>query len=100
MLRQGAIAPSSLPLAPLLLPAMKVAAKMPPCITGSLQIMSTESNVTKIVYKNVEHQNLQQRGQLRRRPCLALSTSCSKFREKLLLFWNVANLNFNHAHIH
>ena len=32
-------------------------------------------------------------------PKVALSTSCSKFPEKLLLFRKVANLNFNHAHI-
>ena len=31
---------------------------------------------------------------------LALSTSCSKIPEKLLLFKKVANLNFNHADIH
>ena len=30
----------------------------------------------------------------------ALSKSCSKFPEMLLLFKKVANLNFNHAHIH
>ena len=30
----------------------------------------------------------------------ALSTSCSKFSEKLLVFKKVVNLIFNHAHIH
>ena len=31
---------------------------------------------------------------------VALSTSCSKFPEKLLLFRKAANLNFKHAQIH
>ena len=30
---------------------------------------------------------------------VALSTRCSKFPEKFLYFWKVANLNFNHTHI-
>ena len=30
---------------------------------------------------------------------LAMSTSCSKFPEKLFLFKKVANLHFHHSHI-
>ena len=38
--------------------------------------------------------------ELQRTSKLALSTSCSKFPEKLLLFKKVTFVNFNHAYIH